>query len=114
MILLIIIAFAISCNKDRLDNYTPNTKNIEASFFDLKGSNDPILLRIVNELKNQQKLNSNLIKAIVDRNGYPKWGNIKYNWNNEIPNLNINAEDTIVYIPLAIEGKSNCLFYSNN
>lgn len=103
--MLIIVFFTISCRKDNISNYNPINKNVESSFFNLKGSNDPILLRVVNELKSQQKLNSNFIKTIVDRNGYPLWDKIKYPRYNDIPSTNINPEDTIVYIPLAIEGE---------
>lgn len=106
---LLIILFVQSCSKNELIYQSEYNKRIN-TFFKSKKLLDASTLRVQNHmlrLNSQKKFISDFIK----KNGYPLWDNV-YNKTNSKSlkrKLDItdftNSEDTLLIIPIAIEGQ---------
>jgi len=102
-ILLTGIIVLNSCRKSEIIT-TPDSI-AESKFFSLPSTADPMIGRIISELKVQKEKNPKLIESIVKRNGYPVWDKAQITKQNFLRRGMVAGEDTIVYIPLAIQGE---------
>ena len=77
----------------------------ESKFFSVPANADPIIGRVISELKIQRDRNPNLIESIVKRNGYPIWDKAQITKQDNAYQSLVSGEDTIIYIPLAVHGE---------
>lgn len=99
---IVFVAF-LSCKK--VDFYQNNIFVDESKFFSVPANADPIIGRVISELKMQKDRNPNLIESIVKRNGYPIWDKAQITKQDNAYQSLVSGEDTIIYIPLAVHGE---------
>lgn len=102
-ILFIGIVVFNSCRKDVFTKVHDFVD--ESNFFLLPSTADPMMKRVASELKLQKEKNPKLIKTIIKRNGYPVWDRAQISKQRFMQRSMAPGEDTIVYIPLAVQGE---------
>ena len=103
--LFLIFIYCIANNSCKKEDKFKEVQNVNIEkFMNLPSNCNPLLERITAELERQQKINPSLIPNIVERNGFPIWSKSQYSINSEFANFITANEDTIIYIPLAVQG----------
>ena len=65
----------------------------ETKFFETISATNPIVIKVVDELKRQQGINPKMISTIVHRNGYPLWDKAQIKYRTTNASVIENAED---------------------
>jgi len=101
--LALLVFLQLNCKKE--DFY--NSKiNVTEKFFELPKNADPIIKRIVEDLKQKNALHP-FVEQFVKKEGYPAWNfaKIKIATPNPAANLTSSTEgDTLVTVPVALDG----------